>query len=67
LYIQEGKNYPPKGTKFNTCKLTNHCKNNDCNAEECQGIVTSFNIITQEVNIKTKEGLLRIPIDKLKK
>ncbi|MDR0607467.1 MAG: hypothetical protein LBG52_03790 [Candidatus Peribacteria bacterium] len=66
VYLQESKKYPQKGTKLNTCKLINHCKDKDCQAEECQGIVTSFNIITQEVNIRTKEAFLRIPIDKFK-
>jgi cell fate regulator YaaT (PSP1 superfamily) len=67
LYIQESKRYPQKWSKLNTCTLTDHCKKTNCDAEECQGIVTSFNIITQEVNIKTKEGLLRISIEKFKK
>jgi hypothetical protein len=67
LYVEESKKYPQKGSRLNTCKLTNHCKEKECHAEECQGVVSSFNIITQEVNIKTKEGLLRIPIDKFKK
>ncbi|MDR2541633.1 MAG: hypothetical protein LBD11_07995 [Candidatus Peribacteria bacterium] len=66
LYVQENKRYPHKGTKINTCKLTNHCKSKDCHVEECQGVVTSFNIITQEVNIRTKDAFLRIPIEKLK-
>ena len=66
FYIQESKKYPTKGTRINTCKTMNHCKNTNCNAEECQGVVTSFNVITQEVSIRTKESFLRIPIEKLK-
>jgi cell fate regulator YaaT (PSP1 superfamily) len=66
VYVQENKKYPPKGSKINTCGLINHCKDANCKSEECQGMVSSFNIITQEVNIKTKEGFLRIPLEKLK-
>ncbi len=66
LYIQESKNYPHKGSKINMCKLTNHCKEENCQAEECQGFVTSYNIITQEVQIKTKDSYFRIPISDLK-
>ncbi|GHW02396.1 hypothetical protein AGMMS50249_1820 [candidate division SR1 bacterium] len=66
LYIDESKQYPRKGSKINMCKITDHCKDTNCQAEECQGFVVSFNIVTQEVNIKTKEGFFRIPLEKLK-
>ena len=66
FYVQESKKYPQKGTRISTCKTLNHCKSENCNAEECQGVVTSFNVITQEVSIRTKESFLRIPIEKLK-
>ena len=29
-------------------------------------IVASYNIITQDVNIKTSDGFIRIPVEKLK-
>ena len=29
-------------------------------------IVASYNIITQDVNIKTKDWFIRVPVDKLK-
>jgi hypothetical protein len=67
VYLQESKKYPPKGSKLNVCKLVGHCKDKDCQSEECQGLVSSFNIITQEITIKTKEGVIRIPLEKFKK
>ena len=51
------------------CKVTNRCKEgkeHNCQEEECQGFVTSYNIITQEVQIKTKDSYFRIPISELK-
>ncbi len=65
LYQQESKNYPHKGTRINMCKVTNHCKESNCQEEECQGFVTSYNIVTQEVQIKTKDSYFRIPITEL--
>ena len=29
-------------------------------------VVASYNIITQDVNIKTSDGFIRIPVEKLK-
>lgn len=67
LYQQESKNYPHKGTKLNLCKVIQHCKETDCQAQECQGFVSSYNIISQEVQIKTKDSYVRIPIAELNK
>ena len=63
LYVNESKKYPRKWTKIDTTWLRERrADENDDNT----GIVTSFNILTQEVNIKTKDGFIRIPVDKLK-
>lgn len=68
LYIKESKRYPQKGTKIDLSNVREFCKDHQCEDKEiCQGTVLSFNIMKQEVNIKTKDGIIRIPIDKLKK
>ncbi|MDR0369222.1 MAG: hypothetical protein LBH96_01455 [Candidatus Peribacteria bacterium] len=68
LYIKESKKYPQKGSKIDLSHVREFCKDHPCEDKEiCQGTVLSFNIMKQEVNIKTKDEIIRIPIDKLKK
>jgi len=67
VYIQESKKYPQKWSQIDLSKMPEYCKDLNCeDKESCKGIVASFNIMKQEVNIKTKEGIIRIPISKLK-
>ena len=66
VYIEEGKKYPQKGNKISLSKEL-MCKNQNCEDKEiCEGIVLSYNIMNQEIKIKTKEGIMRISLDKLK-
>lgn len=63
LYVNESKKYPRKWSKVDVTWLRERrADENDDNT----WMVTSYNILTQEVNIKTKDGFLRIPVDKLK-
>lgn len=55
IYLQEGKHFPCKGTTVSW------------NGSTSSGVVSSYNIITKEVVIKTEEGaVLRIPVAMLK-
>lgn len=63
LYISESKKFPHKWAKVDITGL--HERKFDEN-DDSTWIVTSFNILTQEVNIKTKDWIIRIPVDKLK-
>jgi len=56
IYAQEGKDFPHRGEKI-------QCPNSKQN-----GIVSSYNIITREVVIKTEDwGVLRVPLSLIKK
>ena len=63
LYLDESKKFPRKWTKIDMTWLYDrkYDENNDN-----VWTVASYNIITQDVNIKTKDGFIRIPIEKLK-
>lgn len=53
--MKEGKEFPQKGSKI-------HCPGSNQN-----GVVSSYNIITKEVVIRTEEGgVLRVPLALLK-
>lgn len=54
VYKSESKKYPPKGSKVTTKdgKIT--------------GIATSFNIINQNVTIKTEDTIFRLPLSEIK-
>ncbi|MBQ7074896.1 hypothetical protein IJM86_07840 [bacterium] len=55
VYIEEGKKYPQKGSKIEL-KGNLACKAQNCdNKEVCEGIILSYNIMNQEIKIKTKE------------
>lgn len=54
IYYKERKNFPQKGTQV-ICGSTNQ-----------NGIVSSYNIMTREVIMRTPEGILRIPLDMVK-
>ena len=63
LYVNESKKFPRKGSKVDMRGLYER------RSEEWDDgtwIVASYNIITQDVNIKTKDWFLRIPVEKLK-
>lgn len=62
MYINESKKFPRKWSKVDVTWLRERRSEEDDNI----WVVTSYNILTQEVSIKTKNGFLRIPIDKLK-
>ena len=63
LYVNESKKFPHKGSKVDMRWLYERkMDENDDN----EWIVASYNIITQDVNIKTKDWFIRIPVDKLK-
>ena len=63
LYVNEGKKFPRKWSKIDLSWLRERrLDENDDNT----WVVASYNIITQDVNIKTKDGFLRVPVDKLK-
>mgnify|MGYP006988827359 FL=1 len=63
LYVNESKKFPRKWSKIDLSWL--HERRLDEN-DDNTWIVASYNIITQDVNIKTKDGFLRIPVEKLK-
>ena len=63
LYASEGKKFPRKWSKVDMAWLRERrIDENDDNT----WIVASYNIITQDVNIKTKDWFIRVPVDKLK-
>lgn len=64
LYINDSKKFPRKWSKINISGLRD--RKIDDAEDDNTWIVNSFNIITQDVNIKTKDWFLRVPIDKLK-
>lgn len=64
LYINESKKFPRKWSKVDMKWLQE--RRLEDNNEDNTWVVASYNIITQDVNIKTKDWFLRIPIDKLK-
>lgn len=66
LYKEEIKKYPQKWGKIDLNTIESFRGITCENKEDCIGTVLSLNIMTQEVNIKTKEGIIRIPIEKLK-
>lgn len=61
MYINESKKYPRKWSKVDMTWLRERRFEDDDNI----WTVTSYNILTQEVSIKTKNGFFRLPIDKL--
>lgn len=63
LYVSESKKFPRKGSKVDMRWLYERRmdENNDNT-----WVVASYNIITQDVNIKTSDGFIRIPVEKLK-
>ncbi len=64
VYIEEGKKYPQKWSKIEL-KGNLACKAQNCeNKEVCEGIILSYNIMNQEIKIKTKEWIIKIPLDK---
>ena len=63
LYTNEGKRFPRKWSKIDLSWLRERrLDENDDNT----WVVASYNIITQDVNIKTKDWFLRVPVEKLK-
>ena len=63
LYVNESKKFPRKGSKIDLAWLRERrLDENDDN----EWVVASYNIITQDVNIKTKDWFIRIPVEKLK-
>lgn len=55
IYMKEGKDFPQKGSKI------------QCPGSNQNGVVSSYNIITKEVVIRTEEGgALRVPLALLK-
>lgn len=64
LYVNDSKKYPRKWSKIDISWLRD--RKFDDNNDDNTWIVNSFNIITQDVNIKTRDWFLRVPIDKLK-
>ena len=63
LYVNESKKFPRKWSKIDMSWLYERkLEENDDNL----WTVASYNIITQDVNIKTKDWFIRIPVDKLK-
>lgn len=63
LYVSESKKFPRKGSKVDMRWL--YERRMDENSDNTW-IVASYNIITQDVNIKTSDGFIRIPVEKLK-
>ena len=63
LYTSESKKFPRKWSKVDMKWL--YERKSDEN-EDNTWIVASYNIITQEVNVKTKDWFIRVPVDKLK-
>ena len=63
LYVSESKKFPRKGSKVDMRWL--YERRMDENGDNTW-IVASYNIITQDVNIKTSDGFIRIPVEKLK-
>lgn len=56
IYKKEAKDFPQRGTRI------------PCPGSNEEGIVSSYNIITREVVLKTQEGtVLRVPISALKR
>ena len=64
LYVNESKKFPRKWAKIDISWLRER-KSDDGNDDNIW-TVASFNIITQDVNIKTSDGFIRIPVEKLK-
>ena len=63
LYVSESKKFPRKGSKIDMAGLRE--RRSDESGDNTW-IVASYNIITQDVNIKTSDGFIRIPVEKLK-
>ena len=63
LYINEGKKFPRKWSKIDLSWLRERRLDE---TDDNTWVVASYNIITQDVNIKTKDGFLRVPVEKLK-
>jgi len=63
LYVSESKKFPRKWSKVDMRWL--YERRMDENSDNT-GVVASYNIITQDVNIKTNDGFIRIPVEKLK-
>ena len=63
LYVQESKKFPRKWAKIDMSWI--HERRSD-ETDDNIWVVASYNIITQDVNIKTKDWFLRIPVEKLK-
>ena len=64
-YLEEWKKYPQKWSKI-TLQSSVNCRIPNCEDKEiCEGIVLSFNIMNQEIKIKTKDGIIRVTLDKL--
>ena len=63
LYVNEGKKFPRKWSKIDLSWLRERRLDE---TDDNTWVVASYNIITQDVNIKTKDGFLRVPVDKLK-
>ena len=62
LYVNESKKFPRKWSKIDMTWIRERRWEDDDNI----WTVASYNILTQEVNIKTKDWFIRIPIEKLK-
>ena len=63
LYVNESKKFPRKGAKVDMTWL--YDRKGDEN-DDNMWVVASYNIIKQDVNIKTKDWFIRIPLEKLK-
>lgn len=63
LYVSESKKFPRKGSKIDMAGLRERRSDE---SRDNTWIVASYNIITQDVNIKTSDGFIRIPVEKLK-
>ena len=63
LYVSESKKFPRKWSKVDMRWL--YERRMDENSDNTW-VVASYNIITQDVNIKTSDGFIRIPVEKLK-
>ena len=63
LYLDESKKYPRKWSKVDMAWLRERKMDE---TDDNTWIVASYNIITQDVNIKTKDWFVRVPLDKLK-
>ena len=61
--MSESKKFPRKGSKVDMRWLYERRMDE---SGDSTWVVASYNIITQDVNIKTSDGFIRIPVEKLK-